>query len=96
MCSGCRRPFPKKPDGDFADPPYNLAIKHEEDREFFHPSTKEKMCKYGNAYYHVFSSCLEVKWPEFSPSQLNISPEVHQELLPIHKQLLFSNFGLSL
>ena len=96
MCSGCRRSFPKKPDGDFADPPYNLAVKHEEEREFLHPSTREKMSKYGNAYYHVFSSCLEAKWPDFSPSQVHISSEVHQKLLPIHKQLLLTNFGLHL
>ena len=57
-CAGCHRPFPKKADKTFADPPFDVAICHEEERSFTHPETKERMKKFGNAYYHAYMACL--------------------------------------
>lgn len=93
-CYGCRKKFPKKDSGGFADPPYNLAIQHEEDRNFFNPQTSVQQSKRSNAYYHVFLPCVAAIWPNFIGDDLKVSEETKCKLTREHIDLVFQNFGV--
>ena len=95
VCAGCHQPFPKQ-GNTFADPPFNIAVRHQEDRKFISPVTSERMTKYGNAYYHVYLNCIHAKWPDFEPLSLVVPNELRQKLLLSHKQLLHQNFAIQL
>ena len=90
-CAGCHTPFPKQ-GNKFADPPFNIAVKHQEDRGYISPINNERKTKYGNAYYHVFLQCIQTKWQSFQPSQLVVSNDIKVKLLASYKQLLQHNF----
>ena len=93
-CYGCRKKFPIKDSGGFADPPYNLAIQHEEDRNFFNPQTSVQQSKRSNAYYHVFLPCVAAIWPNFIGDDLKVSEETKCKLTREHIDLVFQNFGV--
>ena len=95
-CAGCHRPFPKKLDNTFADPPFDLAVRHEEERSFTHPETKERLKKFGNAYYHAYLACITANWPAFESSQLNIALDVRRRMLQVHKDLILANFNIDI
>ena len=66
VCSGCHQRFPRKPNGEFADPPYDMAIQHVEPRMYNSPITGMPTSKIGHAYYHVYLPCLKYNWPTIS------------------------------
>ena len=82
--------------GGYADPPFNMAIQHVEDRQFFNPQTGSAQMKHGNAYYHAYRPCLQSKWPQFQPQELVITTTIKAVLTPEHKDLLRCNFGITL
>jgi len=96
VCSGCHQKFPRKSTGEYADPPYNLAVQHNEPRTYHSPITGMPTSKIGNAYYHVYLPCLQSKWPMVSGSNINIPFELRAVLQSEHKVLLFRNLGITL
>ena len=94
VCTGCRQRFPWNPNGDYADPPYNMAIQHMEPRTFNSPITGMPTSKVGNAYYHVYLPCLHTNWPALSGSDVTIPTELVPKLLSEHKILLYQNLGI--
>ena len=96
VCSGCHQRFPRKPNGEFADPPYDMAIQHVEPRMYNSPITGMPTSKIGNAYYHVYLPCLKYNWPTISANDIAIPFELKTMLLYEHKILLFRNLGITL
>jgi len=96
VCSGCHQKFPRKSTGEYTDPPYNLAVQHNEPRTYHSPITGMPTSKIGNAYYHVYLPCLQSKWPTVSGSNINIPFELRAVLQSEHKVLLFHNLGITL
>ena len=94
VCSGCHQRFPRKPSGDYADPPYNMAIQHVEQRMFNSPITGMPTSRVGNAYYHVYLPCLRSNWPTLSGNDIIIPTELLPMLQPEHKIFLFQNLGI--
>ena len=94
VCTGCRQQFPQNPNGDYADPPYNMAIQHMELRTFNSPITGMPTSKVGNAYYHVYLPCLHTNWPALSGRDVTVPTEFVPMLLSEHKILLYQNLGI--
>ena len=94
VCTGCRQQFPRNPNGDYADPPYNMAIQHMEPRTFNSPITGMPTSKVGNAYYHVYLPCLHTNWPALSGRDVTVPTEFVPMLLSEHKILLYQNLGI--
>ena len=96
VCSGCHQRFPRKPNGEYADPPYDMAIQHVEPRMYNSPITGMPNSKIGNAYYHVYLPCLQYNWPIISANDITIPFELKAMLLYEHKILLLRNLGITL
>ena len=96
VCSGCHQRFPRKPTGEYADPPYNMAIQHVEPRMYNSPITGMPTSKVGNAYYHVYLPCLQSNWPTVSAIDITIPLELQTTLQYEHKVLLLHNLGITL
>ena len=96
VCSGCHQRFPRKPNGEYADPPYDMSIQHVEPRMYNSPITGMPTSKIGNAYYHVYLPCLQYNWPTISANDITIPFELKTMLLYEHKILLISNLGITL
>ena len=96
VCSGCHQGFPRKPNGEYADPPYDMAIHHVELRMHNSPITGMPTSKIGNAYYHVYLPCLQYNWPTISANDITIPFELKTMLLYEHKILLLHNLGITL
>ena len=75
--------------GGFTDPPYNLAIQHEEDRCFTNPQTSLQQSKRSNAYYHVYMPCVHAKWPNLAGRDSKVSEETKHKLTSQHSELVF-------
>jgi len=41
ICVGCQQRFPRKPTGEYADPPYNIAVQHMEIQQSYHWHTNQ-------------------------------------------------------
>ena len=95
VCVGCHQRFPRKPNGEYADPPYTMAIQHMEQRTYNSPITGIPTSKIGNAYYHAFLPCLQSNWPAVSASDIVIPSEVVLKLHSEHKLFLFHNCGIT-
>jgi len=63
VCSGCHQKFPRKPNSDYADPPYDLPFKHMEPRPYNSPLTGMSTSRVGNACYHVYLPYLHSDIP---------------------------------
>ena len=85
VCIGCKNKYPKSP-----KPPQDICIKHEEWREF--TTGMKQQSKFGNVYYHCRKECIWMRCPAFTSAELYIPPEIN--LLSVHKELLFSVFGI--
>ena len=90
-CIVCKNKYPKPPWA-----PHDLCIKHQEWRQFVSPSTATPQTKFGNVYYHCKPECVWMRCPNFHFSDLQVPPELIENLTPIHKQHLCSIFGLTL
>ena len=73
-----------------------MAIQHVEPRRYNSPITGMPISKVGNAYYHVYLSCLQSNWPIVSASDINIILELQTMLQYEHKALLLHNLGITL
>ena len=93
VCSGCCQQFPRSSNGDYGNPPYNMAIQHMEPRKFNSPITGIPMSKVGNAYYHVYLLCLCTNWPSLLGHDVIVPTELVPKLLSEHKMLLYQNLG---
>ena len=90
VCNGCRNKFDKQ-----AQAPDDLCVQHEEWRTYTSPVSKLPESRFGNAYYHAKPCCIIARWPTFSPGDLTISSEIKSRLLPPHKDLLSTLFGVT-
>jgi hypothetical protein len=86
---GCRQRFPRKSDGTIIGVPYNVVIRHQENRSFTDPSGKLKS-KRGNAYYHVFND----RTSNECKSKLIIEQKIILKYQ--NKELIYCNLGLHL
>ena len=89
VCNGCRNKFDKK-----AKPPDDLCVQHEEWRSYTSPVSRLPESRFGNAYYHAKPCCIIARWPTFTPSDIIISDEIRSRLLPEHKTVLSTLFGV--
>ena len=94
VCTGCHQRFPRSPNGDYANPPYNMAIQHMEPRKFNSPVTGVPTSKVENAYYHVYLPCLHTNWPSLLGHDVIVPTELVPKLLSEHKMLLYQNLGI--
>ena len=78
ICTGCLRKYPKP-----SYPPYDIVIQHEEWRSFLAAGVPQS--RFGNAYYHLSISCVQAKWPMFSPHNLEIPDYIISQLNNAHK-----------
>ena len=92
--TGCHQQFPWSPNGDYANPPYNMAIQHMKPRKFNSPVTGVPTSKVGNAYYHVYLPCLHTNWPSLLGHDVILPTELVPKLLSEHKMLLYQNLGI--
>ena len=76
ICSGCHQRFPRKPNDEYTDPPYDMAIQHMEPRMYNSPITGMPTSKIGNAYYHVYLPCLQYNWPTIPANDITIPFEL--------------------
>ena len=90
VCNGFRNKFDKN-----SLPPNDLCIQHEEWRSYISPVTKLPESRFGNAYYHANPLCIRARWPMFFPGHIIVPVDVQSRLLPQHKLLLFSAFGVN-
>ena len=59
----------------------------------WHYPQKETLSHYPR---HLKLSCVVKAEPLFMPSTLQVPPEMHNDLLPGHKELIATEFGLAL
>ena len=90
-CIGCKRKYPKTRVAE-----EDLCIKHEEWRQFTAPSSSTPRSKFGNAYYHCKVECVRMRHPRFQPQELQVPPEVAENLSPQQKQYLLTVFSLAI
>ena len=93
ICQSCRIRF--HPENDH--PPYNLVICRKECRQYRgndgHMRTPSSP---SNSHYHVNWSCICAADSMFTADKLLVPTEVHNLLLPEHKQFLFTMLGLQI
>ena len=94
-CQGCkgkiRRADNKKP----LPPPNDIVLQHQEYVVYNNPRTGrfEQSREKRNVYYHPWRTCVAPHFLDFSPSQ-HIAVSDGVQLLPQHKELLRSEFGV--
>ena len=93
ICQSCRIRF--HPENDH--PHYNLVICRKECRQYRgkdgHMRTPSSP---SNSHYHVNWSCICAADSMFTADKLLVPTEVHNLLLPEHKQFLFTMLGLQI
>ena len=97
VCQGCRGSL-RLSDGSVPSPPNNIAAARLEKRPYYdkisgtwcHPQ------KEVHSHYHLKLSCVVKAEPLFVPSTLQIPQEVFKDLLPVHLELLATEFGITL
>lgn len=85
VCNGCRNRFDKQ-----AESPYNLCVQHEEWRLYTSPVTHLPESRFGNAYYHAHPQCIQLKWSNFRPTDLQVPDGLKCHLTTAHKELIQS------
>lgn len=95
-CYGCGNNI--RSDGsNAAKPPYDLVVRYKERRYYRDPSTQAlKLTNKENTYYHFMLKCIQVKYPSFNKSDLQIPPDLATGLLSLHKAHLLDVFGIKL
>ena len=91
VCHGCQNRYPKK-----LTPPLDLCIQTEEWWQYTPAGALVPQVRWSNTYYHCRLSCVKLKWPGFTPSQLVVDEFVASRLGEVHKQHLFDQFHLTL
>ena len=82
---GCRNRFDK-----LAKSPYNLCVQHEKWWLYTSPVTHLPESRFGNAYYHAHPQCIQLKWSNFRPTDLQVPDELKCHLTTAHKELIQS------
>ena len=90
---GCSQTL--KPGDSISPPPHDMAIVSRMVRSFFLPSSREKVNKEGNVYFHLNSNCVHMKQPYFIPSML-IVPSWVAPLLVCENVLFLRQFGVQI
>ena len=91
VCAGCRNKYSKT-----AGPPEDMCIRHQEWREYTSPGSQTPARRYGNVYYHFDPQCVWHRCAAFIPSQLQIPPEVMDQLDQSHKVKLAMVFNINI
>ena len=88
VCNGCRAKFS---DRDV------IVIQHAEYRDYTNPRTGLPASRYGNAYYHLRKSCIQLKRERTSDiSKISVPGEFKSRLTIAQKQQIHQEFGLTL
>ena len=91
VCFGCSQTL--KPDGKIANPPFDMTIITQMNRQFRATPNGELMSRTGNVYFHVEASCIKRKQPYFASAMVQIPPSLTPYLMPVHLQYL-REFGV--
>jgi len=91
VCNGSKGRYVKD-----AQPPHNLCIQHEEWCTFTPSGSTTPQTRFGNVYYHCNAACIYAVWPSFVPSSVVVSPHIHAQLDFVHKEWIYSQFGIFL
>ena len=67
--------------------PFNLVVKHEDNRSYTAPDGSPRQ-RYGNVYYYLNLSCISTKQPHFNSTRLVVSQEVAEEARQAHSDYL--------
>ena len=97
ICQGCRGSL-RLSDGSVPLAPDNIVIARLEKRPYFDKAAGT-WCyphKETHSHYHSRLACVVKAEPLFIPSALQVPPEIFTDLLPEHKVLLTTEFGLAL
>ena len=94
VCQGCRGSL-KLPDGSIPSPPNDIVVARLERRPYFDKSSGTwcQPQKETNSHYHMKLSCVVKVEPLFMPSTLQVSTDLN--LLPVHKELISTEFGVT-
>ena len=92
--TGCRQQFAWCPNGDYANPPYIMAIQPMKSRKFNSPFTGVPTSKVGNVYYHVSLPCLHTNWASLLGHDVIVPTELVPKLLSEHKMSFYQNLGI--
>jgi len=65
----------------------DLCIRHKKWQDFVDPVGKVQH-KFGNVYYHVNAPCVQVQWPNFGYSWVQVSDVVITQLTQVHADYL--------
>ena len=65
-----------KPDGKIANPPFDMTIIMQMNRQFHAAPNRELMSRTGNVYFHEEASCIKRKQPYFVPAMVQIPPSL--------------------
>lgn len=90
-CRGCGGQFSRKANGSLPDPPMDLVISHEEQRQYRDKNNKICVGKPQNVYYHSNISCIRRENAAFFGPELVLAADV--TLLDSHKQYLLQYFN---
>jgi len=61
----------------------DLCIRHKEWQDFVDPAGNVQH-KFGNVYYHANAPCVQVRWPNFESSWVQVSDVVIAQLTQVH------------
>ena len=97
-CNGCKGKIQRGEDKKPLPPPNDIVLGHKEYVMFQNPhsGTIEVSRDKRNVYYHPWRTCIAPHFYNFKPSQHLNFDSVQDNLLPSHKDLLRSEFGLFL
>ena len=95
-CNGCKGKIRRGDDKKPLPPPDDLVVGHKEHVVYQNPHSGnfELSREKRNVYYHPWRTCIAPNFRNFDPTLHINTDRVRGQLLPVHKQLLLSEFGL--
>ena len=89
-CAGCFGAL--KPDGKIPAIPHDLVVVSFMLRSFPVPG-RERVAKFGNAYFHLRKSCIAKEIAEFQMEELIVRDDVKANLKLVHRRYLRAAIG---
>ena len=96
-CQGCSGKILRNSVGKPLPPPEDLILQHKEQVLFQNPNSGvyQMSREHRNVYYHARLSCVQQRFPSFSPQMhIRINKDTFCKLLQAHKDYVVQEFGL--
>lgn len=97
VCAGCRKGYVRAADGKSTlPPPMDLILVRQEQHIYYNVvNARQQLSSSMNVHYHANQTCPRLRFPEFTPKDLQIPDHVRAKLLPEHRLFLSRTFGNS-